>query len=238
MTTKLYCFGESGNAYKAALALTLAGCGRPLTPEERLFSAELMGEGFDPGPVRIGQAGIIGLREVTYPVRPRTTCRERILPPPEGDTITGSTAGVVLFQTLWTSEDWFLENYAEGYPSRASLIALMFFAHEMLHVWQWQNRDRTGYHPLKAAAEHRPGVDPYLFDPEATTAFLDFGYEQQGALIEEYVCCRALDPEGARTRRLEALLQTELDLTPLARLTPPVETRLPWAGAETDGICS
>ncbi|MGB3280560.1 MAG: glutathione S-transferase, partial [Pseudorhodobacter sp.] len=24
MTAKLYCFGESGNAYKAALALTLA----------------------------------------------------------------------------------------------------------------------------------------------------------------------------------------------------------------------
>ena len=26
MTMKLYCFGESGNAYKAALALTLSGC--------------------------------------------------------------------------------------------------------------------------------------------------------------------------------------------------------------------
>lgn len=23
----------------------------------------------------------------------------------------------------------------------------MLFAHEMTHVWQWQNRDRTGYTP-------------------------------------------------------------------------------------------
>ena len=228
--------------FAAALALSalvaLAACGRPLTPEERQVAQELMGDGFNPAPVRIARLGVVGLREATYPVRPRVTCRERILPPPEGDTITGATAGVALFQTLITGPDWFLDNYAAGYPSRVNLVALMFFAHEMVHIWQWQNRDRTGYHPLKAAAEHKPGVDPYLFDPEDRTPFLEMGFEQQGALVEEYVCCRTLDPDGARTARLEALLQTELDLTPLARLMPPEETLIPWAGADLEGICS
>jgi glutathione S-transferase len=43
MTTKLYCFGESGNAYKAALALTLAG-----VPWEERFVDFFAGEGRSP----------------------------------------------------------------------------------------------------------------------------------------------------------------------------------------------
>ena len=36
-----------------------------------------------------------------------------------------------------------------------ALSEAMLLAHEMTHVWQWQNRKRTGYHPLRAAAEQR-----------------------------------------------------------------------------------
>ena len=63
---------------------------------------------------------------------------------------------------------------------KVAVIAMMLFAHEMVHVWQWQNRHVTGYHPLKAAQEHN-AVDPYLFDLSQAPKFLDYGFEQQGA---------------------------------------------------------
>ena len=219
------------------IILMVAACGRPLTDTETAFMATLTGDTLDPAPVRIAEAGIVGLRSATYPVRPRTTCRERILPPPESDTFTARTAGVVLFNRAYIRPDWFLDDYMADWPEGQSIVAAMFFAHEMIHVWQWQNRELTGYHPLRAASEHVPGADPYLFDPDETRlSFLEFGYEQQASLVEEFVCCRALDPEGARTERLAALLS---EVMPIARLPQtPMDVRLPWDGAETRGICS
>ncbi|MBF9032170.1 hypothetical protein HKCCE3408_17355 [Rhodobacterales bacterium HKCCE3408] len=225
--------------YLVLLALvSLAACGRPLTQAERQFMQGLQGDGFDPGPVRIVENPLVGLREVTYPARPRTTCRERILPPPDGPTISASTAGVSLFQHLHTSEGFFLEDYVDRPDDAVNLVAAMFFAHEMTHVWQWQNRDLTNYHPLRAAREHLTTEDPYLFDGDAEAAFLDYGYEQQASLVEEYVCCRALDPRGARTARLRALLS---DYMPISQTLAGLDGRdilLPWDGAELRGICS
>jgi len=68
------------------------------------------------------------------------------------------------------------------------------------------------------------------------TRFLDYPFEQQGAIVEEYVCCRALDPGGARTRRLHAMLK---GVFPLERLTAPQPAAyVPWKGAKTRGICA
>ena len=110
----------------------------------------------------------------------------------------------------------------------------MFLAHELTHVWQWQNRATTGYSPLRVGSEHWRGTDPYLFDADANPRFLDYGYEQQASLVEEYVCCVTLDPEGARTERLRGLLAQVMVPADL----PAVDVRLPWRDAETRGICS
>ena len=111
----------------------------------------------------------------------------------------------------------------------------MLFAHEMTHVWQWQNRDITGYHPLKAASEHS-APDPYLFDLENSPKFLDYGFEQQGAIVEEFVCCRALAPQAARTKRLHTMISQSMPLSAL-----PEEREhsvlLPWDGVQVNGIC-
>jgi len=82
--------------------------------------------------------------------------------------------------------------------------------------------------------EHQPGTDPYLFDTGGNPQFSDFGYEQQASLVEEYVCCVTLDPEGARTQRLEALLSPVMPLDDL----PDWPVRIPWRDAQTRGICS
>jgi hypothetical protein len=220
------------------LCLSLAGCGRPLTEAEAAYMADLQGDTLDTTAVRIVENPLIGLGTRRYPARPQTTCRERIWPPPEGDVIEARTAGLVLFDTLHVRPEYWLPDYVAARDGRRSLAAAMFFAHEMTHVWQWQNRDVTGYHPVRAFSEHVRIEDPYLFDPHDDRSFLDYGYEVQGSLVEEYVCCRAVDPGGARTARLEALIGQVMPVTPLQSHADDVTEVVPWEGADLRGVCS
>jgi hypothetical protein len=216
----------------------LAACGRPLTEDERAYMAAIQGDDFNPDPVRIVQNPLIGITTRQFPARPQTTCRERIVPPPQTPMLEGRTAGVVLFNTLHVRPDYGVDNFAQLPDGRQHLFHVMFFAHEMTHIWQWQNRDITGYHPLRAAREQITLRDPYLFDTEDTRDFLDYGYEVQASLVEEYVCCRALDPQGERTARLERLIGQVMPVEPLQSRADAASVFVPWAGTPRAGMCS
>lgn len=220
-----------------AVLLLLSGCARALTGTETRLMDEIMGETFAPREARLLEAGFIGVTTRTYPTRPQTTCRERIGPPPSGPTFRARTAGAVAFTHVLTSPDWTLPDYAPGYPERINLPAAMFFAHEMTHIWQWQNRDLTGYHPLRGAAEHQPGVDPYLLDPDTRAGFLDLGYEQQAVLVEEFICCRTLAPEAARTERLWQVLREVMPVQHPTQTPRPTDLRGVHPEADLGGIC-
>ncbi|NUH66025.1 hypothetical protein HTT03_12090 [Sulfitobacter sp. S0837] len=218
------------------LLLLLTACGRPLTENERAYLSTIHGTSVDYSRVRLHDGA--PTRAVTFKrkPRPRTTCRERILPPPEGDTVTSKPAAMALWNNVLFDKDWYLEDYLPDHPDRISLIAAMLLAHEVTHVWQWQNRAVTGYSPLRAASEHGNSPDPYLFDIETEPKFLNFGYEQQGSIVEEFVCCRALDPQAPRTKRLHNMLSEVMPVAPLpqSRLS---DVSLPWDGVELNGIC-
>jgi len=220
------------------LTLATAACGRPLTEAEAAYMAELQGDTFDPAPVRIARNPLVGLITQTYPTRPPTTCRERIVPPPQTATISARTGGIAWFNTLHLRDDLVLDDYTVFPDGTRGLVAAMFFAHEMTHVWQWQNRALTGYHPFRAFAEHARIEDPYLFETDDPRPFLGYGYEQQASLVEEYVCCRATDPRGARTARLEALIGQAMPVTPLRDRADSTPVFLPWEDAPIAGICS
>jgi len=214
----------------------LSACGRPLTTPEISFLQTLQGDDLNPAKIRVLELGLIGLTSREIPVRPRTTCRELIYPEPPGPTVSARVAGIVGFNWIWVRPDWYVEDYVPQYPQRISLPAAMFLAHEITHVWQWQNRELTGYHPLKVAVEHTPGSDPYLFETDENARFLDFAYEQQSSLVEEYVCCRAVDPQGARTQRLARLLAQVMPLSSAGDIAS--EVALPWDGVDLSGICA
>ncbi|WP_299623377.1 hypothetical protein [uncultured Tateyamaria sp.] len=219
------------------LILTLlAGCGRPLTEAEIAFTRTLHGDSLDVTRVRLVEGS--PTRAVTFrrKARPRTTCRERILPPPKDAIVTAKPAAVALWTRVLFDRDWYLDDYVPEYPDKVNLIAAMLLAHELTHVWQWQNRKTTGYSPLRAAREHRRGADPYLFDVSDDRVFGDFGYEQQGSIVEEFVCCRALDPQAPRTKRLHALISGAMPVAPLPQ-SRPYDVQLPWDGVQIDGIC-
>jgi len=221
----------------ALLALMLTACGRPLTDTEKAFISSLQGPELANSRVRLVEGAPVGSVTFRRQPRPRVTCRERILPPPTGDIVTTKPAAVTLFSRIYFAKDWFLPNYMPGYPDRMYLIEAMLLGHEMTHVWQWKNRDVTGYHPLRAALEHTASDDPYLFDVASDADFLSFGYEQQGAIVEEYICCRALAPTAARTRRLHRMLGKSFDISPLPQ-SREADVFLPWKGAELKGICN
>lgn len=216
------------------LVLALGACARGLTPAEVDLAHSLFGDTLDPAPVRLVGNSLIGVTWRTYATRPRLTCRERIGPPATEATFVARPAAMALWQRVQFRPDVFLPDYAARRDGRMNLAAAMFLAHELTHVWQWQNRRVTGYSPWRAATEHLGAADPYLFDSEGGE-FLDYGYEQQASIVEEYLCCRTLDPRGARTVRLDAVLRPVLPLPPLPQ--SPTPARLPWEGAQTRGIC-
>ncbi|MCU9840111.1 hypothetical protein OEZ49_20300 [Ruegeria sp. WL0004] len=219
------------------LIFLVAACGRPLTETERNFASRLHGTALDLDRVRLVEGAPVGAVTFQRKPRPRVTCRERILPPTKEEVVTAKPAAVTLFQKVFFTKDWYLEDYLPNYPERMHLVAAMLLAHELTHVWQWQNRHVTGYHPLRAAAEHGASDDPYLFELETSPDFLDYGYEQQGAIVEEYVCCRALAPEAARTKRLHGMLSAAFPVSDLPRSSRESDVLLPWKGAELKGIC-
>lgn len=220
------------------LLLFLASCGRPLTEHERAFAATIHGTGLDMSKVRLHDGA--PTKSVTFrrKPRPRTTCRELILPPPDPAQmmVTTKPAAVALFNTVLFDADWYLDDYLPEFPDKIGIVAAMLLAHELTHVWQWQNRKTTGYSPLRAASEHSPGGDPYLFDIAKDPKFSDFGFEQQGAIVEEFVCCRALAPQAPRTKRLHGLISQVMPVAPLERDRQSA-VGLPWDGVKIKGIC-
>ena len=220
------------------LILALAACtGRPLTEAEQSLVRAIKGEQIDLAPVRLHDGLIAGRFTYQRPIRPRLSCQERLYPPSRGETVTVSPGALVAFHRVYFRRDLYREDFLATLPDQIDLADAMLLAHEMTHVWQWQNRARTGYHPLKAANEHSLSPDPYLFDLDTDTAFLDYGFEQQASIVEEYLCCRLLDPKAPRTARLHALIAAEMPLDGLAEVVAGARVRVPWQGAETDGIC-
>ncbi len=220
----------------AVLGLVSA-CGRPLTETELAFAQKIHGPAVDFSKVRLAKGALVGSVTFRRKARPRVTCRERILPPPKTEIVTTRPAAVVLFNRIHFTDGWYLDDYMPRYPDQLPLVEAMLLAHEMTHVWQWQNRELTGYHPLKAAPEHQTSDDPYLFETDGPTQFLSYGFEQQGAIVEEYVCCRALAPEADRTQRLHDMLAAVFPVSSLPQ-SRAHDVLLPWNGVELDGICT
>lgn len=216
--------------------LVLSTCGRPMTENEVAFVQILHGDTLDTDKVRIVEGA--PTRAVTFrrKPRPRTTCRERIVPPPKDEVVTSKPAAVAVYNHILFDKDWYLDDYMPKYPDQIGLVAAMLLAHELTHAWQWQNRRETGYTPWRAAFEHNGASDPYLFELDKSPKFSDFGYEQQGAIVEEYVCCRSLDPTAPRTARLHAMLSEVMPVQALPK-GRAYAVGLPWDGVDLNGIC-
>lgn len=67
-----------------------------------------------------------------------------------------------------------------GAPGEArALLDRAHLAHELVHVWQYQALKRSGIDLLLSRA--------YRYRLDAARTFRDYGYEQQAAIVEDYV---------------------------------------------------
>jgi len=89
---------------------------------------------------------------------------------------------------------------------------MALFGHEILHVWQWQNRRVTGYSLLKVLIEHiEHGNDVYKYDIVPGQRFLTYRFEQQGQMMEDYIVSRFLSPPNGNPV-LRRLIMEALDV--------------------------
>ena len=191
------------------LFLFVAACGRPLTPVEEQFAKDVFGPTLNTSKIVVAQGA--GLHpafpsSVTKRISVRGTERACVrVPQPKRTDAPPAQAfafrNKMHFDTGLYSHDMVLE-----WPNALRLPQALIFAHELTHVWQWQNRARTGYTPFRAAAESVRLVDPY-FAPPGEAAFFSFGYEQQAAIVEDYLCFAFANPNHPRRYELRAILE-------------------------------
>ncbi|WP_133176149.1 hypothetical protein [Pelagivirga sediminicola] len=208
--------GVKGRAGFAALAiicaLALSSCARPLTPNERAFAADVLGPGLDVEKVRIAR-GFTPLPPAPpepdtsdlYPVIAENQISglcDRTSPEPRS----GPPPGWALWSRVHMSREFYRADLAPDWPRSTRFPQALVLAHELVHVWQWQHRRVTGYRPARAAFESLINMDPYFYVPGPDASFLRFGFEQQAALLEDYVCYALYDPAAPRRAELRRLL--------------------------------
>lgn len=119
---------------------------------------------------------------------------------------------VVLGNNIYYLSSTYKADFAPGFPNIVNVTELGLLAHELVHVWQHQNRCRTGYSLLAIALERLRIDKPYEYQIVPGKSFLDYRFEQQGAIMQTYVMLAfsTADPEALRQHR--ELLEQEFDL--------------------------
>ena len=181
----------------------LAACGRPLTDAETEFAQTFFGPTLNTEKVRILSLPYWAT-DVGEPRLMRGTERACVrTPQPRG---AQPPQAIALGYAMHFSGPLNARDMKLGWPQALRFPQGLIFAHELTHVWQWQNRSWTGYSPFRAAAESIALPDPYFSTTGEAPVFFAFGYEQQAAIVEDYVCFTVANPTHPRRAELRALL--------------------------------
>lgn len=121
--------------------------------------------------------------------------------------------GVTIKNDIYFSKRAYQTDFAAGFPTEVNFSDLGLMAHEVMHVWQHQNRKRTGYSLLVVASEHLRYRDPYQYTIVNGKKFLKYRFEQQAQMVQDYVVLSYFPKDPAKLREITALLEQELDLT-------------------------
>lgn len=187
--------------------LSLAACARPLSEAEETFARDLFGPSLDTRGVTISQGlGLVPPMK-TVPaslqvVRGTDQACVRT-PQPRG---AQPPQAFALWNRMHFDSTLYSSDMALGWPEGLRFPNAIILAHELTHVWQWQNRALTGYSPARAVAESWRLADPYFAPPGAAAVFFAFGYEQQAAIVEDFVCFTIANPDHPRRAELREIL--------------------------------
>lgn len=193
----------------------LGACSRALTPSEEQFANDLFGPALDTSKVRIAQGLGISPLYQTVPAAEamivqgtdkaciRTPSPTRSANPPQA---------FAYKNRLHFGTGLYSSDMALVWPEYLRFPHAIILAHELTHAWQWQNREKTGYTPFRAVQESWLKIDPYFSTLDEAPTFLLFGYEQQAAIVEDYVCFAVANPTHPRRYELRELLDPVLPM--------------------------
>ena len=200
------------------------GCARKLSPTEVEMSRIVFGDSLDTNKVRV-RAGI-GVLPL-----PRAKAEAKIAPKPQARKLPKGVcdrvpqpnrkiefpAGFVLWNQIYLSRKLYRDDMFEGWPKSLPMPQALLMLHELVHVWQWQNRDRTGYTPGRSGAESLRKGDPYYWQGRKAGEYLSFNFEAQAAMVEDYMCMTLFDPTNPRRAELEGLIGPVLPVSELGK---------------------
>ena len=205
--------GKRLKSWFAVLILTLAvtGCSRPLTETEEAFANDLFGPSLDTTKIRVAKNfGLLPPPKSRFGNPRLVTPTERACVRTPQPALSQPPQAFALFNRVHFGGSLYSSEMALGWPNGLRVPQIFIFAHELTHAWQWQNREITGYHPLRAAAESFRFADPYFSEDAAP--FFNFGYEQQAAIVEDYVCFTFANPNHPRRQELRTILEPVLPI--------------------------
>lgn len=105
------------------------------------------------------------------------------------------------------------DRYLLDYSRSVFVSDRWLMAHELVHVWQWQNRRRLGYTFAKIISEHLKFEDRvYEYTLIPGKRFTDYRFEQQGRIVECYAQFRQVRPGSPITRKHEILIREQFPL--------------------------
>ncbi|MCK8464216.1 hypothetical protein MUY35_10175 [Aliiroseovarius sp. S1339] len=206
----------------AAAVATMSGCARKLSTTEVELSRIVFGESLDTDKVRVRAGiGVLPLPKADpipadAPKRdarklPKGVC-DRV---PQLDRKIEFPAGFVLWNQVFLKRNLYRDDMFEGWPESLPIPHALLMMHELVHVWQWQNRDRTGYTPGQSGAESLRKGDPYYWPGREAGAYLSYGFEAQAAMVEDYMCMTLFDPTNPRRADLATLISPVLPVNRL-----------------------
>ena len=189
----------------------LSACARPLTVAETKFAQDLFGPSLDTSEVTITQG--LGL----FPLYKTNPTKVTVLngtdkacvrtPQPRG---AQPPQAFAFRNRMHFDSELYSSNMALGWPEGLRFPNAIILAHELTHVWQWQNREVTGYTAMRALKESWRLADPYFSAPGEAPIFFAFGYEQQAAIVEDFVCFSMANPTHPRHDELKEILEPVL----------------------------
>lgn len=197
--------------------LALSACARPLSPTETGVAKSLFGSSLDTEAVTITAGiGVLPLPQARASAAGPAMAEARAAPDDlcvrkrSARRYWTWPAAFVLRNTVFFSYDFYLADSFRGFPVSVPYPSALILAHELVHVWQWQNRARTGYTVRGSAGETLETVDPYWFAVDRDAEFLTYGYEQQGAIVQDFVCYALFDADDPKLDELAGLLRPVL----------------------------
>lgn len=191
------------------MSLWLSACGRPMAPGERALASDIFGPALNTDVIRVksGFRGAPTTKDAPLPpkiekIELRPGVCDRVSPTPPD----GPPPAWALYNNIHFAKDYYRSDLAPGWPEQTLIPQTLIFAHELVHVWQWQHRKRTGYRPIKAGLESVLTGDPYFYVPGEGGDYLQYGFEQQASLLEDYFCYGLFDPENPRRAKIRHTL--------------------------------